>query len=322
MSSENGDSTENVKIFSTEDEKIKAFGELLTNDSSRSIFQILMKDDATAQHLSQKTGLSIPLVLYHLNKMLALDVIKVSRTEIGPRGHEMKYYIATKFAIVILPESMSDKARRSRSLIRSLQSLGRLGGIAAAGVAAWFGSTSLLGGQNMQLVGRDADQGQDAAEPSLPAEQDPVSEPSPESSVFESSDSGGRTLEEAATISSKTSTGTLEEPTGQDAESASGSQFGFEASEPSVIVPQDAPGEEMSGPGGGLAALEAEDAAPAPDVPLELPAEGVPQASAGMDDLLVPVLVTVAVLGVGLLLEILYRLRTRRGNAARQEVSR
>ena len=137
------DNTENIRIFSTEDEKIKSFGELLTNDSSRAILQILMRDEQTASQLAQGTGLSLPLVIYHLNKMQALDVIKVSRIETNVKGQDMKYYRATKFAIVILPSTVSEKAIRSKSLIRSFKSIYRFAGIGIAGAAAWLGSASL-----------------------------------------------------------------------------------------------------------------------------------------------------------------------------------
>ena len=137
------DNTENIRIFSTEDEKIKYFGELLTNDSSRAILQILMSDEQTASQLAQRTGLSLPLVIYHLNKMQALDVIKVSRIETNVKGQDMKHYRATKFAIVILPSTVSEKAIKSKSLIRSFKSIYRFAGIGVAGAAAWLGSASL-----------------------------------------------------------------------------------------------------------------------------------------------------------------------------------
>ena len=62
--------TEKIEIFSTDDEKIKSFGELLTNDSSRSILQILFKEEMTANEIAQKTGESLQLVKYHINMIL------------------------------------------------------------------------------------------------------------------------------------------------------------------------------------------------------------------------------------------------------------
>jgi hypothetical protein len=41
----NDELTENIKILATDDEKIKSFGEILSNDSSREILQLLFNDE-------------------------------------------------------------------------------------------------------------------------------------------------------------------------------------------------------------------------------------------------------------------------------------
>ena len=50
MSSEipDDDFTEKIKILATDDKKIKLFGELFTNDSSREILQLLFNEELTA----------------------------------------------------------------------------------------------------------------------------------------------------------------------------------------------------------------------------------------------------------------------------------
>ena len=58
--------TEKIKILATDDEKIKSFGELFTNDSSREILQLLFNEDLTANQIAQKTEISLQLVKYHL----------------------------------------------------------------------------------------------------------------------------------------------------------------------------------------------------------------------------------------------------------------
>ena len=41
--------TEKIKIMATDDVKIKSFGELLTNDSSRSILQLLFNEELSME---------------------------------------------------------------------------------------------------------------------------------------------------------------------------------------------------------------------------------------------------------------------------------
>jgi len=143
------DMTEKIEIFSTDDEKIKSFGELLTNDSSRSILQLLFKEEMTANEIAQKTGVSLQLVKYHINKMKDMGIIKISKVEKNSKAQDMKYYTATKFAIVILPKAVSEKAKESKSLMNSFKILYKFAGVGIATVSAFFATHSV---QNFTIV--------------------------------------------------------------------------------------------------------------------------------------------------------------------------
>lgn len=130
--------TEKIEIISTEDEKIKSVGELLSSDSSRTILKLLFEDIVTANQISQKTGISLPLVIYHLKKMQDMGIVKISNVGKNVKAQDMKYYTTTKFAIVILPSSLSQKAKTSKSLANSFKTIYRFTSIGVAGVATWF----------------------------------------------------------------------------------------------------------------------------------------------------------------------------------------
>ena len=130
--------TEKIEIISTEDEKIKSVGELLSSDSSRAILKLLFEDTMTANQISQKTAMSLPLVIYHLKKMQGMGIVKVSNVGKNVKAQDMKYYTTTKFAIVILPSSLSQKAKTSKSLANSFKTIYRFASIGVAGVATWF----------------------------------------------------------------------------------------------------------------------------------------------------------------------------------------
>jgi predicted transcriptional regulator len=130
--------TEKIEIISTEDEKIKSVGELLSSDSSRAILKLLFDDTLTANQIAQKTGISLPLVIYHLKKMQDMSIVKISSVRKNVKAQDMKYYTTTKFAIVILPSSLSQKAKTSKSLANSFKTIYRFASIGVAGVATWF----------------------------------------------------------------------------------------------------------------------------------------------------------------------------------------
>ncbi|KFM16864.1 ArsR family transcriptional regulator protein [Marine Group I thaumarchaeote SCGC AAA799-B03] len=134
MSAENPDDglTEKIKILATDDEKIKSFGELFTNDSSREILQLLFNEEMTANQIAQKTDISLQLVKYHLNKLQDLGVVKITKVEKNSKSQDMKVYSATKFSIVIVPPKLSEKTKESKLLVRSFRHIYKVAGLGIA----------------------------------------------------------------------------------------------------------------------------------------------------------------------------------------------
>ncbi len=129
---------EKVEIISTDDSKIKSVGELLSSDSSRNILKLLFDQVLTANQISQKTGISLPLVIYHLKKMQEMGVVKITNVGKNVKAQDMKFYTSSKFAIVILPSNLTEKAKTSKSLANSFKTIYRFAAIGVAAVATWF----------------------------------------------------------------------------------------------------------------------------------------------------------------------------------------
>ena len=108
------DIEEKIRIMATDDEKIKSFGEILTNDSSREILQLLFNERLSAAQIAQKTNISLQLARYHLNKLQDLGVVRISKIEKNSKSHDMKIYSATKFSIVIVPPSSQKRPKKAR----------------------------------------------------------------------------------------------------------------------------------------------------------------------------------------------------------------
>ncbi|MDE1842841.1 MAG: winged helix-turn-helix transcriptional regulator [Thaumarchaeota archaeon] len=136
---------ERVGIYGTDDDKLRALGEVLITDVSRTILKLLFDDTLAANDIAIKTGYSLQLVRYHLKKMQDVGLVEISKIGKNTKAHDMKYYSATKFAIVIVPSKFSDKAKSSKSLLRSIKSLYRLGATAIAATGAWFATLALQG---------------------------------------------------------------------------------------------------------------------------------------------------------------------------------
>ncbi len=146
---------EKIEIMSTDDQRIKAVGEMLSSDSSRTILKLLFNDLMTANQIAHKTEISLPLVIYHLKKMQEAGLVKVAQTEKNTKSHDMKVYTVDKFAIVILPSGMTEKAKSSKSLHNSFNRIYRFATIGGAAIATWFSSQFVQ--QNQQVAIQNSD---------------------------------------------------------------------------------------------------------------------------------------------------------------------
>jgi DNA-binding transcriptional ArsR family regulator len=174
-SEESMEINDKVEILSTDDDKIKSVGELLSSDSSRAILKLLFNDQLTANQIAQKTEISLPLVIYHLKKMQEAGMVKISQTGKNTKSHDMKYYTVDKFAIVILPSGATEKAKSSKSLFNSFNRIYKFSMIGGAAIAAWFSSQFLqiqqtsLPTESMRGADMMMEQAEEAAQKSLEA---------------------------------------------------------------------------------------------------------------------------------------------------------
>lgn len=89
---EQGDISEKIKIFSSDDEKLKVLGELLSNKSSRDIIRLLIEKEMYTNEIAKKLELRPNLVIHHLQKLEKLGLLEVSNKKIVRKGNDHKYY--------------------------------------------------------------------------------------------------------------------------------------------------------------------------------------------------------------------------------------
>lgn len=122
-----------IRVLSADDEKIKVVGEVLANESSRTILKLLSSnDEMTINQMAQEIDLSIPLVSHHLKKMQDAGVVKVNRIGTSVKGQKMKYYSATNQSFLITPPE-----RKVHSIFNSLRTFSKFSAIGMAGIVSW-----------------------------------------------------------------------------------------------------------------------------------------------------------------------------------------
>lgn len=144
-----------IQIYSLDDEKLRFLGKMLNNDASLKIFQMISQKEMTANEISESTGLSLSLVIYHINKMINADISSISKNSTNSKNQPMKYYMA-KFGMVILPNNASMKAKTSKSFSRSLRTIMKFAVIGTIGLTSWMVS-ALSGVFSQKISHADSD---------------------------------------------------------------------------------------------------------------------------------------------------------------------
>jgi DNA-binding transcriptional ArsR family regulator len=118
---------EYLEIISTEDERIKIIGEELANDTGRAIFGKVSQGIASPNDLAKALNISLPLINWHINRLLSVGLVKVEKIGLSSKNKQMKYYGPVKTALVIIPpegpmvNGTNSKPRRESVLLKLRQ---------------------------------------------------------------------------------------------------------------------------------------------------------------------------------------------------------
>jgi len=126
-----------IKVFSSEDEKLKFLGEILSNESSRKIFLLITTQKMTSNDIAKKLELRLSLVIHHLNKMMQIGIVQINEIGKNTKNHDVKYYVAKK-GIIIFPNDVLHRSRTNKMFSKSIKQVFRFTMIAIGGLSTWF----------------------------------------------------------------------------------------------------------------------------------------------------------------------------------------
>lgn len=81
-----------IKVFGTDDESLKTLGQLLSNETSRKIIQVLTQEEMYTNQISKKLGIQMNITIFHLKKLEELGLVTVTHKRIVKKGVDHKYY--------------------------------------------------------------------------------------------------------------------------------------------------------------------------------------------------------------------------------------
>ncbi|MDR0767075.1 MAG: winged helix-turn-helix domain-containing protein [Methanosarcinales archaeon] len=85
----------------------KKIRQILSNDTSMKIMELLKKESLSASEVSEKLGIPLTTVKYNVDQMVEYDLVRVQRIKYSEKGRQVKIYEAPEKVIVFAPETMS-----------------------------------------------------------------------------------------------------------------------------------------------------------------------------------------------------------------------
>lgn len=115
---------EKFVLVSLQEEKAKKLANVLSNDSSRKILDILAEKDATESEIAKKLDIPISTVHYNLKLLVEGGLVKADEFHYSEKGREViHYHLANKY-IIIAPGSVWGIKEKLRSILPSLLGVG------------------------------------------------------------------------------------------------------------------------------------------------------------------------------------------------------
>ncbi|GAA0266491.1 hypothetical protein GCM10009000_098530 [Halobacterium noricense] len=147
---ERGDGSRVVGI--REDAADEVF-EALSSSTAREILAALYEEPDTASSVADDVGTSLQNATYHLEKLVAADLVEVADTWYSEQGREMNVYAPASESLVVFATDEASKPSLKERLLRVLGAVGVLG-VASLVVQRLFGGQGAP--TDYQTTGGDA----------------------------------------------------------------------------------------------------------------------------------------------------------------------
>ena len=93
---------------------LKLVAEELDNDSGRGVYTAIYDGVETASDIAARLGLSVQLIGYHVEKLLLAGLVeeRVDSKWLSEKGREMRHYVPSKAAILVVPSLSSLRSNK------------------------------------------------------------------------------------------------------------------------------------------------------------------------------------------------------------------
>lgn len=139
---EDNEDFDKIKIFSSDDDKLKILGELLSNKSSRDIIKLLIDKEMYINEIAKKLDLQRSLVIHHLQKMEAIGLLEITNKKIARKGDEHRFFKIPS-GMLIFPKQSEEEVNNG-VLKRIFKEGIKFTVVGIAAISTWFGAISMV----------------------------------------------------------------------------------------------------------------------------------------------------------------------------------
>ncbi|VVB88607.1 Helix-turn-helix domain protein [uncultured archaeon] len=140
-------------------EESKKITQVISNDTARQIIELLADAPLSASDISERLSAPISTIVYNLENLESVGLIKVERIKYSEKGREVKIYAPVRKLIVVVPEK-TDKKSVAELLKKYLGVL--LAAVFASGLIEFLGRSTIVGSKLVQGTGESLSSGPSA----------------------------------------------------------------------------------------------------------------------------------------------------------------
>jgi len=130
------DDAPKIKVFASDD-NLKALGELLSNDSSRSIIYNLMTKEMYTNEIATTLDMRVSLVIHHLKKLEDLGLLEITEKKIKRKGQEHRFF-QIKSNIFVVLDNTKEEIKEKGILKKIFNTAVKLSVIALVSIGAFL----------------------------------------------------------------------------------------------------------------------------------------------------------------------------------------
>ena len=98
---------ENSVVIVPVNDETKKLRQILSNETSMKILEILKKENLSASEVAEKLGLPLTTVKYNIDQLVEYELAYVQRIKYSEKGRQVKIYEAQEKVIIFAPEKVS-----------------------------------------------------------------------------------------------------------------------------------------------------------------------------------------------------------------------